>query len=60
MNQPWQPTYVLSPNLVVYCDEEIVNLRLKRLASYIPSRPGERRPPGEALPKGIRRTDVFR
>jgi hypothetical protein len=44
---------------VVYSDEEIFSHRLKRLGSMIPFRPGERRPPGEALPKGIRRTVGF-
>jgi len=51
-------SYVLSPKLVVYSDEEIVSLRLKRLASYIPFMPCEKRPPGEPLPKGIRRRDA--
>lgn len=51
---------VLSPKLVVYCDEEIVSLRLKRFSSLIPFKPGEKRPPGEAIPKGIRRTDLLR
>lgn len=55
----WNLSCVLSPNLVVYSDEEIVSLHLKRLASVIPSRPGEKRPPGEAIPKGIRRTERF-
>ena len=60
MFPPFQPSYVLSPKLVVYCDEEIVSLRLKKLQSLIPFRPGERRPPGEAVPLGIRRTDLLR
>lgn len=51
---------VLSPKLVVYCDEELVSLKLKRVASLIPFKPGEKRPPGEALPRGIRRTDPHR
>jgi hypothetical protein len=51
---------VLSPKLVVYRDEEIVSIKLKRAAALIPSRPWEHRPPGEATPKGIRRTDPFR
>lgn len=44
---------VLPPNLVLYRDEKIVSPRLKRLASMIPSRPWEKRPPGEEVPKGI-------
>ena len=55
-----QVPWVLSPKLVVYCDEVLVSLRLKRMAAYIPFRPHEHRPPGEALPKGIRRMDLFR
>ena len=59
MTPSQKPSCVLSPNLVVYSDEEIVSQRLKRLASLIPCRPGERRPPEETLPKGIRRKDLF-
>lgn len=51
---------ILSPKLVVYRDEELVSFRLKRVADLIPTRPGETRPPGEAVPKGIRRTDLIR
>ncbi|BDU72678.1 hypothetical protein METEAL_18520 [Mesoterricola silvestris] len=51
---------VLSPHLVVYCDEEIVSPRLKRFGVLIPFRPGEKRPPGEAVPRGIRKTEPFR
>ena len=57
MNPSQQFSLVLPPNLVVYCDEKIVGLALKRVASQIPTRPTERRPPGEPLPRGIRRTD---
>ncbi|HLO68137.1 MAG TPA: hypothetical protein VK188_14025 [Holophaga sp.] len=49
-------TLVLAPNLVLYSDEEVFGPRLKRLIRLIPVRPLERRPPGEALPLGIRRT----
>jgi hypothetical protein len=55
-----QSSCVLSPTLVVYWDEEIVSPRLKRFSFLIPFRPGERRPPGEAVPLGIRRTDLLR
>lgn len=55
-----QSSCVLSPQLVVYCDEEIVSPRLKRFSFLIPFRPGEKRPPGEKVPQGIRRTDLFR
>lgn len=49
-------TLVLAPNLVLYSDEEVFGPRLKRLIRLIPVRPLERRPPGEPLPLGIRRT----
>ncbi len=55
-----QSSCVLSPKLVVYCDEEIVSPRLKRFSSLIPFRPCEKRPPGEKVPRGIRRTDLQR
>jgi hypothetical protein len=58
MDPSWQPLCVLSPRLVVYRDEEIVSPRLKRLASLIPTRPWERRPPGETIPQGIRSVEV--
>jgi hypothetical protein len=54
-----QTCCVLSPKLVVYSDEKIVSPRLKLLGSLIPFKPGETRPPGEAVPKGIRKTDSF-
>ena len=57
MNPSPQFTLVLPPNLVVYCDEKIVGSNLKRLAAQIPNKPAEKRPPGEPLPRGIRRTD---
>ena len=57
MKTSQQFSWVLPPNLVVYCDEKIVGLSLKRLAAQIPYRPGEKRPPGEPLPRGILRTD---
>jgi len=59
MEMPSQPGCVLPPKLVVYRDEEIVSLKMKRLAALIPQRPGENRPPGEAVPRGLRRRDLF-
>jgi hypothetical protein len=55
-----QCSCVLSPSLVVYSNEEIVSHRLKRFSFLIPFRPGENRPPGEPVPRGIRRTDPTR
>ena len=57
MNPSQHLSLVLPPNLVVYSDEKIVGLSLKRLAGQIPTKPGEKRPVGEPLPRGIQRTD---
>ncbi|BDU76742.1 hypothetical protein METESE_17000 [Mesoterricola sediminis] len=56
MLPPRPSPFVLAPNLVLYAEEELYGPRLKRLARMIPVRLGEPRPPGEALPAGIRRT----
>jgi len=56
MDRSRQSTFVLSPRHVLYSDEELFGPRLRRLAAMIPVRPLERRPPGEPLPAGIRRT----
>lgn len=60
MAPPQRPTWVLSPRLVVYRDEEIVDVKLKRVEGLIPHRPWEGRPPGERLPRGIRNVGPVR